>query len=412
MRGFIRCATPGLVFGSGSVGRIPDLVAELGSDGGMPVLVLSDPGVSRTGLPGRIAAAIAAGGVPCRLLDTVPPEPTDVDLDGMVDSLRGNRIGLIVAVGGGSVIDAAKILSVLVCQGGSTRALADNGVTARGLPCIAVPTTAGTGAEATPNAIVMFPEHNLKVGIVSRYFLPDRVVLDPELSISLPPGLSASTGLDALCHLLECFISKKANPYSDMHAREGLRLVAGSLRPACRDGADIEARSAMLLAAYYGGMCIAASGTTAVHALSYPLGGRYRIPHGIANAALLVPVMVAQVDSISGRLAEVARIMGLAATGTLPGVTSADQVPTRNGTDTAMDGTAAIDRCDAQALVAGLRSLVADLGVPTSLADLGIPAGDIPELAEAAYGVRRLLDNNPVELDRGDIRRIYESMVP
>ncbi|MFH2114845.1 MAG: iron-containing alcohol dehydrogenase [Spirochaetota bacterium] len=373
-----------LEYGPGSVNNIPGIVAELKSEASPLALVLSDKGVSGTGLPARIASAVEKAGTSCLLVDSVPPEPTDGDLDGIATILRQKKVGIIIAIGGGSVMDASKILSVLTTNTLKTANLAEQGVKARGIPYIAVPTTAGTGAEATPNAIIMFPDRNLKIGIVSPHFIPDRVLLDPELTLGLPRGLTASTGMDALCHLLECHIGKKANPYSNLFAREGMGLVAANLREACNNGSNLEARSAMMLAAYYGGVCIASSGTNAVHALSYPLGGTFRIPHGIANAALLVPVLASLAERIPQSLGAISRIMGFSSS-------SKDEEAT-------------------ETLIAGLHTLVADLGIPRTLDGLGVPASAIPELTEAAYSVRRLLDNNPVGLSKEDIRGIYKSM--
>jgi alcohol dehydrogenase class IV len=370
-------------FAVGAVDTVPEIVAELCAKGAT-VLVLTDKGIAGTGVPARVAASLDSSGFAVRLVDTVPAEPTDADLDGIAASIRSTKSAVIIAIGGGSVMDAAKVLSVLAGNDWSTAQLAERGVPGKGIPCIMLPTTAGTGSESTPNAIVLFPAKNLKIGILSPHFVPDRVVLDPALSVGLPPKLTASTGIDALCHLLECFVGKKANPFSDMYAREGMRLLVPALPLAFRNGADIEARSAAMLAAYYGGVCIAASGTTAIHALSYPLGGAFRVPHGVANAALLVPVMDFQKDRIAPRLAEAASAMGLPCSGN--------------------------DKKDAHALVDKLRSLVTELQIPTSLSALNVPATALGDLTEAAFGVRRLLDNNPIELSKTDIRAIYESV--
>lgn len=375
-----------LRFGAGASDAIPEIVAELcpRAESGSLVLVLTDKGIAGTGVPGKVALSLGSAGFKALVVDSVPPEPTDADLDGIAATLKSSKAVAIVAIGGGSVMDAAKLLAVLTVTELSIAGIAEKGVPGKGLPCVMVPTTAGTGSEATPNAIVLFPAKNLKVGIVSPHFVPERVVLDPALSLGLPPKLTASTGIDALCHLLECFIGKKANPYSDMHAREGMRLLVPALPKAFKDGSDIAARSAAMLAAYYGGVCIAASGTNAIHALSYPLGGTYRIPHGVANAALLVPVMDFQKDLIAPRLAEAAAAMGYPRTGD--------------------------DKADARVLVAHLRDLVSELQIPSSLSALGVPADALDSLTEAAFGVRRLLDNNPIELSKDDIRSIYESV--
>jgi alcohol dehydrogenase len=389
MQSFSLRSPSALRFGAGSIASVPEIVDNLAKESrgtavSGAVLVLSDKGLASTGAPAKLAEALARAGKRAIVVDTVPPEPTDANLDAIAKTIKSEKLGVIVALGGGSVMDAAKILSVLGATDLKTADLADKGVPLPGSPCVMIPTTAGTGAEATPNAIVLFPERKLKIGIVSPYFVPDCVVLDPELTLGLPKKLTASTGIDAFCHLLECFLGKKANVYSDTLAREGMRLLASALPAAYANGADIEARSAAMLAAYYGGACIAASGTNAVHALSYPLGGTYRIPHGVANAILLVPVMSFQKTRIASRLAEAARAIGLQYKGG--------------------------DAAAADALVEFLRSLVARLEIPTSLHDLGVPLDALDDLAAAAFGVRRLLDNNPIELSLKDIRAIYESV--
>jgi len=375
-----------LDFGSGKIALIPDIVKTIGGTS-EKILVLSDKGVAGTGIPAKTSESLEDRGYSVLLVDTVPPEPSIYELDEIATSLRTEKPAVIVAIGGGSVMDSAKILAVLAGKEWSTAELAERGVFRRGIPTIMIPTTAGTGSESTPNAIVLFPEKKLKIGIVSPYFIPNRVVLDPELTIGLPPKLTASTGVDAFCHLLECFISKKANPVSDMMAKEGMRLLLSALPVAYHNGIDLEARSACLLAAYYGGACIAASGTTAVHALSYPLGGTYRIPHGVSNAVLLMPVMRYQKKKIIPRLAEAARAVGL--------VPKTEELSAEEEADLFMDS---VDR------------LLKELNIPTSLKALGVPDGDLAGLTEAAYGVRRLLDNNPIDLSRQDIRAIYESV--
>ena len=182
--------------------------------------------------------------------------------------------------------------------------------TRRQAELVMIPTTAGTGSESTPNAIVFRPTLNLKVGIVCDIFMPDKVILDPELLLGLPAGITAATGMDALCHALECYICNKANLLSDMMAIEATRLIFKSLKRCVEDGSDLEARADLLVAAFLGGACIAASGTNGVHALSYPLGGRYRIPHGISNAILLAPVFAFNKDCCIDKLAAIAHLTG------------------------------------------------------------------------------------------------------
>jgi alcohol dehydrogenase class IV len=249
-----------------------------------------------------------------------------------------------------------------------------------------VPTTAGTGAEATPNSIILVPQDALKVGIVSPYLLPDLVLLDPLLTVTLPPMVTAHTGIDALCHAIECYTSKKNNLFSDLYGLEAIRLISRSVRRAFADGNDAAARQDMLLGSYYGGVCIATSSTTAVHALSYPLGGRYRVPHGLANAMLLPAVMAYNCVGSETRFAAMAQAMGLS----VAGLPEADA---------------------AQAFVLALAQLNADLGITTRLRDVGVADADLDALVDGASKVTRLLNNNPRPMGQEDMRAIYASVL-
>lgn len=187
---------------------------------------------------------------------------------------------------------AAKLASVLVTDSYGVKELLDNpGMAKKCVPIILIPTTAGTGAEVTPNAIVGVPEKELKIGIVNENMIADYVILDARLIKNLPRKIAAATGVDALAHCIECFTSNKSNPFSDMYALEGCDLILNNIEKACNDSEAMAEKNRMQMAAYYGGLAITASGTTAVHALSYPLGGKYHIAHGVSNAILLAPVM-------------------------------------------------------------------------------------------------------------------------
>lgn len=249
-----------------------------------------------------------------------------------------------------------------------------------------VPTTSGTGAEATPNSIILVPEDELKIGIVSPRLLPDAVILDPLLSVSLPPAVTASTGMDALTHAIECYCSKKGNAFSDLYALESIRLIARSIRTAVKDGQNIAARTDMLMGAYWGGVCIATSSTTAVHALAYPLGGKYRMAHGLSNAILLPSVMAFNQVGCEARFAAMARAMDLPVVGLS-------------------------DHDAAAAFVQALHQLNTDLNIPNNLKSLGIQTQDLDGLVEGASKVTRLLDNNPRTLTRDDMRTIYAALI-
>jgi len=318
-----------------------------------------------------------------------PPKPEVADVLAIEAAARAaGAHDLVVGIGGGSAIDVAKILAVLLAQNLNLRDVLTKKVeiSARGLPNIMVPTTSGTGAEATPNSIILVPEDELKIGIVSPYLLPDAVILDPQLTLSLPPDVTASTGMDALTHAIECYCSKKGNAFSDLYALEAIRLIGRSIRRAFQNGQDVAAREDMLMGAYWGGVCIATSSTTAVHALAYPLGGKYRMAHGLSNAILLPSVMAFNQSGNEVRFAAMARAMGLAVEG--------------------LSEAAAAD-----AFVQALRQLNTDLKIPNSLKGFGIAAADIDGLVEGASKVTRLLDNNPRAMGPEDMRAIYAALL-
>ena len=377
---------PGRVHaGAGSLDQLPILAQ--GTFHARRVLLVTTRSVAA--LVDGPRRSLEAAGIAVTIIDSTPPEPEVADV--LAIEARARAAGahdLVVGIGGGSVIDVAKILAVMLAHDQDLRDLLAKRVeiTARGLPTIMVPTTAGTGAEATPNSIILVPEDELKIGIVSPYLLPDAVILDPLLTLGLPPAVTASTGMDALTHAIECYCSKKGNAFSDLYALEAIRLIGRSIRRAVADGRDIAAREDMLMGAYWGGVCIATSSTTAVHALAYPLGGKYRMAHGLSNAILLPSVMAFNRVGNEVRFAAMARALGVPAQG--------------------LDDAAA-----AEAFVQALRALNVDLGIPNHLRDVGIGAQDLDGLVDGAAKVTRLLDNNPRPMTREDMRAIYAALI-
>jgi alcohol dehydrogenase class IV len=374
-----------VVAGPGSIERLLELVSDLG---GRRVLIVSDKGVARAGLVDRPRELLAAGGVAVTVLDDTPPEPEVKHVEALFAAAKAaGGADVVVGIGGGSAMDVAKILAVLLAQPVTLSALlAKEPIRIRGLPTVMVPTTAGTGSEATPNAIVLVPEDELKVGIVSPNLMPDGVILDPLLTVTLPPAITAATGMDALTHAIECYCSRKGNLFSDLYGLEAIRLIARSIRRAYRDGTDVDARHDMLLGAYYGGVCIATSSTTAVHALAYPLGGKYRIPHGLSNAMLLPFVMEFNLEGSEQKFQAMAGAMGIA-----------------------VDGRTA--REAGERMIAALYELNADLDIVSSLRDKGITDRDLDGLVDGAAKVTRLLDNNPRPMTRADMRAIYQRLM-
>lgn len=375
-----------IVGGAGSLSQLSALAAEFGAQ---RVLVISDKGVAAAGLVEPARAALAAAGLAVQVIDNTPPEPEVKDVEAVLAAAReGGGSDLVVGIGGGSAMDVAKIVAVLLKHPVSLRGLLDKSVAlpGRGLPNIMVPTTAGTGSEATPNSIILVPEDELKVGIVSPLLMPDVVILDPLLTLTLPAAITAATGMDALTHAIECYCSKKATPFSDLYGLEAIRLIAGSIRRAYANGKDVEARADMLMGAFLGGVCIATSSTTAVHALAYPLGGKYRVPHGLSNAMLLPTVMAFNLVGNEVRFAAMARAMGLDVAG---------QTDAQAG----------------QAFVDALRQLNADLHIPSDLKTVGVTPEDLDGLVDGAAKVTRLLDNNPRPMTRADMRAIYQQLI-
>ncbi|MDD6142236.1 MAG: iron-containing alcohol dehydrogenase [bacterium] len=362
----------------------PDALEQLKAlcSGAKRAAVFSDRGIERSGVLEKPLALIREAGVEASLLLDLPAEPTRDQAQAVVDAFRASGADMIIAIGGGSVMDIAKLCSILA-SGESTVAdlLANPAIGKKTVRSIMIPTTAGTGAEATPNAIVLVPEKELKVGIVCEEMIPDAVILDGDMIRRLPAHIAASTGVDALCHAIECYTSRKATPFSNLYAMEALKLIFANIEAACLDPEALESKSAMLLAAYYAGVAITCSGTTAVHALSYPLGGKYHIPHGVANAMMLMPVMRFNVSFCQKELAQVYDALG------------------QQG---AQD-----EAAKAQWVLERMEALVQTLQIPTDLKQYGVAMEDLDGLVAAGMDVQRLLVNNKRPVTAEDARALY-----
>jgi alcohol dehydrogenase class IV len=314
----------------------------------------------------------------------VDREPSVGDFESRLAVLRRAKVQAVVGIGGGSVIDVAKLLAALIDSPREIREVFGlDRLTGRALRLVCLPTTAGTGAEVSPNAILLDEADQLKKGVVSHWLVPDAAYIDPLLTRSVPPSVTAATGMDALTHCIEAYANRFAHPVVDMFALQGIRLIAGHLRRAVENGADCEARTALAVGSVYGGLCLGPVNTAAVHALSYPLGGRFHIAHGVANSLLLSPVLKFNVPAAPERYAEVAMALGV--------------MPGNDVTATAEAG------------VAFLTALSRDCGLPQTLSEIGIPRAAIPEMARAAMQVTRLLKNNLRPVAEADAIAIYES---
>lgn len=322
------------------------------------------------------------------IVNTVPPEPSQHDVAAIVAALPSTDVDLVIGIGGGSVLDVAKLLSILCVEDAPTlEALLAGEKPHTRTTSLLIPTTAGTGSEATPNAILAIPEKETKVGIITPVMLPDYVALVPELTTSMPAHIASSTGIDALCHLIECFTATVANPVSDNYALIGMKKLFASLETTIAEPDNLEARLNMLWASYYGGASIAHAGTHLVHAMSYPLGGKYHLPHGVANAILLAPCMRFVRPAAVSKFAQVYDLLSDA--------------------DITLD-----DEAKSHALVAYFAALVKRLKLPASLEELGIGPDHLPYLVEAALDVQRLMKNVPMKVGAEDVRSVYLTLFP
>jgi alcohol dehydrogenase len=374
--------TPPLAYvGVGALAKLGPEVQRLGA---RRALLVTDRGVAGAGIAERVRLALAAAGVEAVVFDQTKAEPDFENVDQCLDVARGADVGLIVGVGGGSSMDLAKaIAAMLTNEGKLIDYYGADKLPTPALPIIAIPTTSGTGSEATPNAIFTDHVEKLKKGIVSPYLMPRVAIVDPELTLTTPPRVTAATGMDALTHAVESFISRKATPQSEVYSLDAIRRIGGSLRTAVFDGANLAARTEMALSSYFAGIAIANAGTAAVHAMAYPLGGQFGVAHGVSNALLMPYVLdVTQLGCLK-KMAVVGEALG-----------------------EPVDGLSA--REAAQAAVDAIRTLAADVGIPRRMREVGVPRAAVPGMATAASEIRRLMDNNPRQLSRDEVQAVYE----
>lgn len=379
MNPFSFATTPRVVFGPGSIEALPEHAAALGPC----ILIVSDRGMVETGLVPQVAEILQRAGHAVVIFDGVvadPPESVILEAGAMA---RGCDATGVIGLGGGSSLDAAKLVALLAGTQQDLDAIYGIGL-AHGprLPLLLAPTTAGTGSEVTPIAIVTTGTHEKK-GVVSPLLLPDIALLDPQTTLGLPPAATAATGVDAMVHAIEAFTtaSPNANPVSRALAREALRLLGSAISRAVHAGDDLEARSDMLLGSMLAGQAFANAPVAAVHALAYPLGGHFGIPHGLSNALVLTQVMRFNARAC----AEAYAILG------------GDIFPPLAGGS------------DPQAVIDAMAQLCADLGLATRLRDVGVPFEALDTLADDAMKQTRLLVNNPREVTRADAHAIYEA---
>ncbi|MBN1764041.1 MAG: iron-containing alcohol dehydrogenase [Sedimentisphaerales bacterium] len=369
-----------IIFGAGTVKEVAPLV----SGWGRRAFIVTGRSLDRSG---AMIEQIHSQGIPCVVFG-VPGEPSTTLVARAAEQARGQQCDVVVAIGGGSVIDAGKAVAAMLTNEGALEDYLE--VVGRGqrlqkhsAPFIAVPTTAGTGTEVTRNAVLSVPEYKVKVSMRSAWMLPQVAVVDPELTYSMPPAVTASTGLDALTQLIEPYVSIRANPFTDGFCREGLKRAGRSLRRAYEDGTNKEAREDMSLASLLGGLALANAGLGAVHGFAGPLGGMFNAPHGMICARLLLYIMEANIRALQQRASDspaIVRYHEIA------------QILTGNPDALAEDG------------ISWVGQLCADLQIE-SLAEFGLKQVDITEVVAKSQKASSM-KGNPVQLSEEELTGI------
>ena len=370
-----------ILAGMGSLQRLGEEAKALGTN---KALMVTDKGVMTSGIGEKIQALLKKEGIELDIFDKVIPDPDIGCAEACIETAKRDKYDLILGVGGGSSMDIASAVSVMCTNPGTVRDyLGINLVKNPGILTILIPTTAGTGAEVTPNAILTDVEAKLKKAIVSPYILPRVAIVDPLLSVSMPPQVTSSSGIDALTHAIESYTSNKATLLTDLFAKEAIILIGQSLRTAVANGNNLQARYDMSIGSLYAGIALANAGVTAVHALAYPLGGQFKVAHGIANGLLLPYVMEFNVLGDIPKFVQIAQYLG----------EKVEHLPLLE---------------QAYHAAKAVKAIYKDLKIPQSLTELKVPKEAIPEMARAAMNVTRLMGNNPRDMTVEDVERIYE----
>jgi alcohol dehydrogenase len=373
---------------------VPHIISELGAarklgelvrarfPAARRALLVTDPGFLQTGLVQSPAAGLEAAGFHVKIYSDVVADPPEIVALSAVAAAREHDTDIVIGLGGGSSMDVAKLIAVLA---GGTQALQDiygiGNVAGTRLPLVQLPTTAGTGSEVTNIAIVTTGA-TTKMGVVAPQLYADMAILDAELTMGLPAKVTAATGIDAMVHAIEAYTSRhKKNPLSDVLARQALSLLSANLTAACENGGNLAARQAMLLGAMLAGQAFSNAPVAAVHALAYPIGGIFHVPHGLSNSLVLPHVMRFNAPAAASLYAELAGIV----------------VPQAAGSAEAR----------AEALIVAMQQIAIITGIEQTLRQVGITENDLDRLADDAMLQTRLLGNNPRELNRTDARAIY-----
>ena len=378
----MRFRTPVIIFGMNTINLIGEEIRKLG---GKSIFIIADPGVVQAGLLEKVTEPIKKEKIHIEVFDRVEPEPSIENLLEAHRKAKATKVDLLIGLGGGSSMDLTKVVSALMVQEADVRDLFGvEKVTKPGLPTILVPTTSGTGSEVTRMAVFTDKAENLKKVVSSHAITATVAIVDPMLTVTMPPKVTASTGIDAFIHAVESYVAINASSLTDPLAWEATRLIAENLGPAVANGQDLQARYNMALGSLMAGITLNNAGVGAVHALAYPVGAEYHVPHGVANVVAFTQTM----DYIS-----IARIPKFAKLAMAMGE------PVKNISE----------REAASRGIKAMQELVERVGLPGRLRDIGAAQGKIPAMAAAAFKEKRLLGNTPRQLTEEDLRKIFEN---
>jgi alcohol dehydrogenase class IV len=364
---------PEIYSGSDAAPALAKVLAELGA---RRVFIVTGPHVGKSAGFAALKAIAEADGRAVHVYSDTSADPSLALVEDMSAKARAFATDCVIGVGGGSPLDAAKIVSILANHDMRAADLVGNElVPRRTIPLLMVPTTAGTASEVTIYSILTDTEARMKAAVCSRQIVPDYAFLIPEMTYSMPPSVTAATGMDALCHASESHLSLRRNPYSDVMGLTAVKLISQNLRLAHKDPTNAAARENMLMASLFAGLAFGNASVTAVHAFAYPLGGMHHVPHGLANSLMFAPVFRHNIPGNEERVAEIAE--------------------------------AFCRRRDAYALIPAVQQLKRDLGLPMSLKEAGIPESDLEAMSVNVMTVTRLLNVNPNKITLDDARRIF-----
>ena len=375
--------SPTIVFGRGAIQELPDQLRRTGAG---KAFVVTDPGIVEAGILARVETILQDAGIKYQTWTHVPPEPPTHSVDACAAAMQEAAPDVVIGLGGGSAMDSSQIAACIVTNGGKTEDwLGVETLRKPGIPTISVPTTAGTASELTGNAVVVLPDHSNKLAVVSPFIYPRVAVIDPALTDSLPPNVTAATGMDAFCHASETYLSLGATTHTRMFATESMRRIVEYLPRVVKNSHDANARDQMSFACTLAGYSLANAGTIIVHGLAHVIGARARIPHGVANTLCLLPVMRLCAESIPERMAGMAEPLGAA-----------------NGNADAST--------QAQAVVDRMVALVDQVGLPVQLSKVGVAREWFPDVARSTASNTRLFNQSPVKPSESEMVQLLESV--